>query len=261
MRRLIRGTEDECEIGYFGEFCNKPCPPGSFGFLCGGKCFPKCSKEDCNHVSGCPNDIQTTSTQIHTEAFTTWKTNQNIYTSSTTFFPSKTSTIIDTENRKIEINMNHLLVGGGIFLSLILLVILLQLYTCRRSTTTRTNTLKKKTCKEMRETDESEEKHDVELARNEMPLTREVSIFNQPAGCDYHDIDEIIEIRHLPSCTNAFQEYELPRSLPKSKHAYLPLKVENGYLAPQVKDDTSEQREGHSRESTSDIYLQPIHVI
>lgn len=157
--------------------------------------------------------------------------------------------------------MNHLLVGGGIFLSLILLVILLQLYTCKRSTTTRTNTLKKKTCKEMRETDESQEKHDVELASNQMPLTRKVSIFNQPAECDYHDIDEIIETRHLPSCTNAFQEYELPRSLPKSKHAYLPLKVENGYLAPQFKDDISEQREGHSRESTSELYLQPIHVL
>lgn len=56
----------ECSKGYFGESCDKPCPPGSFGFMCGGKCFPKCSKEACNHVSGCPNNIGYTSSQIHT---------------------------------------------------------------------------------------------------------------------------------------------------------------------------------------------------
>lgn len=56
----------ECNKGYFSEFCDKPCPPGSFGFMCGGQCFPKCSKKVCNHVSGCPNDIEYTSNQIHT---------------------------------------------------------------------------------------------------------------------------------------------------------------------------------------------------
>lgn len=195
------------------------------------------------------------------EAFTTWKTSQNIYTSSTTSFPSKTSTIIDTDNRKIEININYLLAGGGIFLSLILFVILLQLYSCKRSTTARTFTFKKKTCKEKGETDESQEKHDIKLTSKVMPLKRTKSTINQPAEYDYYDIDEIIETRHLPNFTHASQEYELPRSLPKSKHAYLPLTVENSYLSPQFKDDDSEQREGHSRESTSDLYLQAIHVI
>lgn len=63
----------ECDKGYFGGVCDKPCPPGSFGLMCGGKCFPKCSKEVCNHVSGCPNNIQYTSTQIHTGIYKrTW---------------------------------------------------------------------------------------------------------------------------------------------------------------------------------------------
>lgn len=157
--------------------------------------------------------------------------------------------------------MNYLLVGGDIFISLILIVIFLQLYTCKRSTTAKTNTFKKKTCKEMSETDKSREKHDIELASNEIALKRKKSTFNQPAECDYYDIDEIIETGHLPNFTNASQEYELPRSLPKSKHAYLPLTVENSYLSPQLKDDNSEQREVHSSESISDLYLQPIHVI
>lgn len=113
----------------------------------------------------------------------------------------------------------------------------------------------------MSETDKSREKHDIELASNEIALKRKKSTFNQPAECDYYDIDEIIETGHLPNFTNASQEYELPRSLPKSKPAYLRLTVENSYLSPQLKDDNSEQREVHSSESTSDLYLQPIHVI
>lgn len=191
------------------------------------------------------------------EAFTTSKTNQHIYTSSTTSFSSKTSAIIDTENRKIEINMNYLLAGGGIFLCLIIFVILLQLYTCKRSTTARTHTFKQKTCKEIGETDE----HDIEIARNEIALKRKKSTLNQPVECDYCDVDEIIETIHLQNFTNASQEYELPRSLPKSKHAYMPITEENSHLSPQFKDDEFEQREGRSSESTSDLYLQPIHVI
>lgn len=164
------------------------------------------------------------------EAFTT--TNQHIYTLSTTSFSSKTSTIIETENRKIEINMNFLLVGGGFFLSLIIFVILLQLYTCQRSTTARTHTFKHKTCKEIGETDESQKKHGIELTRIEIALKRKKSTLNQSVECDYYDVDEIIETRHLQNFTNESKEYELPRSLPKSKHAYLPITVEYSYLSP-----------------------------
>lgn len=157
--------------------------------------------------------------------------------------------------------MNYLLVGGGIFLSLIIFVILLQLYTCKRSTTARTHTFKQKTCKEIDETDESQEKHNIERARNEIALKSKKSTLNQPVDCDYCDVDEIIETRHLQHFTNASKEYELPRSLQKSKHAYLPITVENSYLSPQFKDDKFKQHEGHSSEATSDLYLQPIHVI
>lgn len=46
----------ECKKGYFGDSCNEPCPQGSFGFKCGGKCLPNCTNEECHHNSGCPND-------------------------------------------------------------------------------------------------------------------------------------------------------------------------------------------------------------
>lgn len=195
--------------------------------------------------------------------FTKWKPSQNKHTLFTTSSPSKTSTIIDKEERTIEINKNYLLAGGSIFIGLIIFVILLQLYTCKRSTTAGTHTFKRRTCKEMGKSDKPEEKvqHDIELVSNELslPLTKRKSNFNQPAACDYYD--EVIEIRSSTSFSNASQECESPRFLPNSKHAYLPLTVENSYLSPQIKHDDLEQREGHSSETTSDLYLQPIHVI
>lgn len=56
----------ECKTGYFGDFCNEPCPPGSFGFKCGGNCLPRCTKEECHHVSGCPNYIRNKTKMIVT---------------------------------------------------------------------------------------------------------------------------------------------------------------------------------------------------
>lgn len=47
----------ECKKGYFGDSCDEPCPQGSFGFKCGGKCLPNCTNEECHHISGCPNYI------------------------------------------------------------------------------------------------------------------------------------------------------------------------------------------------------------
>lgn len=56
----------ECGKGFFGYFCDEPCPSGSFGFKCGGKCFPNCTKEECDHISGCPTYIKHTTNEIHT---------------------------------------------------------------------------------------------------------------------------------------------------------------------------------------------------
>lgn len=38
--------------------------------MCGGQCFSNCSKEDCNHVSGCPNDKMTTLQPLQKEPST-----------------------------------------------------------------------------------------------------------------------------------------------------------------------------------------------
>lgn len=191
------------------------------------------------------------------EVFTVGRTSQRMCTSCATSTPSKTSEIVITEDRQIEINRNYLIAGGGIFMSLILFVISLQLYTCKKSTTARTNT-KQKSCEEMRTSEESEEQHKIqqEIKHASKKITR--SNLDQPVECDYHDIEEIIEIRHLTNFSNESQNYELPRILSDSRHSYSPLTVENSYLSPQFEDDLVEQQAGHCNKNNSDLYLQPI---
>nr|XP_034321099.1 protein draper-like [Crassostrea gigas] len=49
--RLINRTCTEC-IGYFGENCSAPCPPGFYGPRCKTRC--NCSVKDiCNQFVGC----------------------------------------------------------------------------------------------------------------------------------------------------------------------------------------------------------------
>ena len=43
-----------CKAGFFGDFCNTPCPYGTYGIQRGRFCFPACSGEECDHVYGCP---------------------------------------------------------------------------------------------------------------------------------------------------------------------------------------------------------------
>lgn len=180
------------------------------------------------------------------EAFPKLETSQNICTFCTTLSPLKTSSIIDGETRTLEINRHFLLAGGGIFIVLILVVIFLQLYAFKRSTNARTHTFKRNTCKGIGKSEKSEEKvqHDIELISNEIALARKFG-----------------EIRHSTNCSDTSQEYEIPRSLPRTKHAFLPLEVENTYLSPQFKDDGFEPRNKRFCENSSDLYLQPIHVI
>lgn len=251
----------ECRKGYFGDFCDEPCPAGFFGFRCGGKCFPKCSIKDCNHVSGCSYKNENTSKTSYKEVFTVEGTSQRLCTSCVTSTSSMTSEIVITDDKKIELHRNYLIVGGGIFISLILLIILLQLYTCKKSTTARTNT-KSKTCKEIGK-EESEEQHvtQEESGHASKYITKTRSNISQPVECDYHDIDEIKEIRHLASFSKESPNYELPRLLTNSRHSYSPLTVENSYLSPQFSDNSVEPQGGHSSKNNADFYLQPINVL
>ena len=57
-----------CKPGYFGKTCDEPCPLGLYGDNCGGRCFPLCLNENCNHIHGCHQNtispVQTTNKSI-----------------------------------------------------------------------------------------------------------------------------------------------------------------------------------------------------
>lgn len=45
--------EAVCSAGYYGKWCDRKCPPGSFGLQCGEICPLECTNENCDHVKGC----------------------------------------------------------------------------------------------------------------------------------------------------------------------------------------------------------------
>lgn len=53
-----------CKEGYYGLYCNNPCPPGTFGAECAGRCYPECGNKDCDHIRGCSTDIEDTNTRV-----------------------------------------------------------------------------------------------------------------------------------------------------------------------------------------------------
>lgn len=176
----------------------------------------------------------------------------------------KTSAAFITEKpaTKIEIDLNSLLAVGGVLFSLFLFVKLLQLYTCKRSSTARIKTCKRTTCEKIGKSDESEDafQHEIEHPSSKIPSSRNKTNVNQAAKCDYHEIDEILEIRHSSHFSNESQNYELPRVLSNYRHSYSPLTVENSYLSPLFQDNV-ETHDLHCNETNTDPYLEPINVI
>lgn len=41
----------ECEVGYIGPRCKKPCPPPTYGPFCGLLCH--CNQSECDNIRGC----------------------------------------------------------------------------------------------------------------------------------------------------------------------------------------------------------------
>lgn len=52
-----------CKKGHFGINCD-PCPPGFFGYGCGGRCFPLCANEDCDRFNGCIINAEKTTQEL-----------------------------------------------------------------------------------------------------------------------------------------------------------------------------------------------------
>lgn len=153
------------------------------------------------------------------------------------------------------INTKYMLAGGGIFLALFLFVIFLQLYTCKKSKSTKTKELQQKTCEEIETTgeflDDTQNENERVLSTNYH--ARNGDKLNILPKSVYDDIDESLEIRQTQGLSNESQKYE-PQHLSKPNLSYSPLSFHR------FNYQSDEPFSGPSDEYRSDLYLQPINV-
>lgn len=183
------GTIAACNDGYYGRFCY-PCPQGTFGTECGGRCYPKCAKKVCNHIIGCLHYTETTTKTGKLVAPTRLKTNRGMNTRSTSSITLKKNnefitkryikhkTITSTHLKEIEkvstsserknvfntedpitegdINTQYILAAAGIVIVMFFFLIMLQLYTYKRSkSSSKIKPLKQKRSEEISTYDQS----------------------------------------------------------------------------------------------------------
>lgn len=170
--------------------------------------------------------------------------------------------VTEEPTTKEEIATNYFLAGGGILIGLFLFVLILQLYTCKRSRFTRTNTILKR----KEDVGTSAVSGDDVIYKNEptlnpIPRTRSKIKIHRSAEPLYHDVEESLERRHLPVITNLSQEYEMRCHLSKPELSYSPLSIKDSVLMQQMNDRQVESIGNLSGSINSDLYLHPINVL
>lgn len=166
--------------------------------------------------------------------------------------------IPDQTGAREELNKQYIFVGGGTIIAMFFIVIVLQLYTCKRSRSAKIKKLNKK-CEE---TDVSEELVDDEQHRNEnestIPTERNKTDENETVESEYCDVDEL-ESRHNSSLlSDVSTEYERPQILPNSILSYSPLTPRSSFHFQRLNYHSVAPTNGQCEENNSNLYLQPI---
>lgn len=179
--------------------------------------------------------------------------------------PIKTNILLVTEEptTKGEINTIHIILAGvGILIGLFLFVLVLQIYTCKRSKSTRTNkVLKRNKCEDAGTSGASDNGNNGNVSvLREHPRMRSKTKKQQPAESFYHDVEDSLELRYSPVISNASQEYEIHCHLPMPDLSYSPLSIKDSVLVQQMNDKQVESICGHFDGMKSDMYLHPITV-
>lgn len=161
-------------------------------------------------------------------------------------------------NPETEISKTYILAGGGFFLALFLFIIIIQLYTCKRSTAPRSETIRKRTNKYngiYKEIETTAESADAVHTIHEHINRNEIHV---PDESSYQEIDHVVEMIPLSNYSNASREYEAPLPLSRSRHTkYSPLEKSIHHL-PQLNDQNAEPPNCDKNESN--LYLQPINM-
>lgn len=161
-----------------------------------------------------------------------------------------------------EINKNYVLAGGGILIGLFLFVLILQIYTWKRSKFTRTNTISnKKEDVVISAVSGDDVKYENERTSRKHHQTRSNIRIQRPAESFYDDVEESLEIRHSPVISNSSQEYEMRCHLPRRELSYSSLSIKDSVLMQQMNDRPVESIGEFSGSIKSDVYLHPISVL
>lgn len=195
---------------------------------------------------------------------TTGKTNKRLFPTHKVSLPLNTNTVPVTEEPATngEINTNYVLAGGGILIGLFLFVLILQIYTCKRSKFTRTNTISNKKEDVVTSALSGDDvKYKKERTLRVHPKTRSNIRIQRPAESVYHDVEESLEIRHSPVISNTSQEYEMRCHLPRCELSYSPLSIKDSVLMQQMNDKPVDSIGEFSGSIKSDLYLHPISVL
>lgn len=161
-------------------------------------------------------------------------------------------------NAETEISKTYILAGGVFFLVLFLFVIVLQLYTCKRSTAPRSKAIKKRTNKyngQSKKIETTAESADAVHTIHEHINRNEIYV---PDESSYQEIDHVVEMIASSNYSIASQEYEAPLPLSRSRHTnYSPLEKTIHHL-PQPNDQNAEPPNCDKNESN--LYLHPINM-
>lgn len=165
----------------------------------------------------------------------------------------------DQTGAREELNKQYIFVGGGTIIAMFIIVIVLQLYTCKRSRSAKIKTLNKKKCEE---TDVSEELVDDEQHINESETTistgRNKNGENETVESDYCDVDEL-ELRHNSSLlSDVSTGYERPHIIPNRTLSYSPLTPRSSFHFQRLNYHSVAPINGQCEENNTNLYLQPI---
>lgn len=160
-----------------------------------------------------------------------------------------------------EISRKYILAAGGIIIVMFLFVLILQLYICKRSKSSNIKSFKQRRSEKIPTHDQpvNNAQHENEPAANSQSPVRNKNNVNLTVESDYHDIDELLELRGMSSLSNTIEDYEKPPILSSTKLSYYPLTVRN-MCFQDFNDQYVEPVSGHSDENNADLYLQPVNV-
>lgn len=177
---------------------------------------------------------------------------------------TQATTMINAEEPKPkgESNVKYIIVGLGVIIAMFLFVVCLQLYTCKRSKSAKSKPFKRKKCEEKGTTGESadDSQHEVEEASNTIRPAGNKSNVRPNMDPNYEDVDEGIELSHLPVFCSGSKEYKRLHILSNSRSSYSPLASENCVHCQQLNNPTVQSSRRLSAENSSDFYLQPVNV-